>query len=80
MRNRAGHRQNENNPPVNATDGLGRKNQIVIKSAFTSTALAIGLEAIAMRIGGGRGHRGERAGDKGEQDGENDEALHVAIP
>ena len=62
-----------------AAGGLGRNNQFVIKSALAGAALAIGLEAIAMRIGGGRRHRSERAGDKGEQDGDNDEALHVAF-
>jgi hypothetical protein len=67
-------------PPVNATGGLGRNNPFVIKSALARAALAVSFEAIAMRIGGGRRHHSERTGDKGEQDGENDEAFHVAFP
>jgi hypothetical protein len=49
------------------------------KSALAGAALAIGLEAIAMRVGGGGCRRGERTGDKGEQGGHDDEALHVAF-
>jgi hypothetical protein len=33
-----------------------------------------------VRVGGGGSRRGERTGDKGEQDGKNDEAIHVAFP
>jgi hypothetical protein len=67
-------------PPVNAAGGLSRNNQFVIKSAFPRAALAVSFEAVAMRVGGGGRHRGECTGEKGEQDGENDEALHVAFP
>jgi hypothetical protein len=52
----------------------------VIKSALPQAALALVAKTIAMRIGAGGSHRGEGTGDKGKQNRNNDEALHMAFP
>ena len=49
-------------------------------SALAGAALAIVAHAIAVRIGGGRNHSGEGTGDKGEESGQDNEALHGLFP
>jgi hypothetical protein len=51
-----------------------------MKSALPQAALAIGAHAIAVLVGGGWNNRGKGTGNKSEQSGKNNEALHLIFP